>query len=648
MCGIAGLINNDLGREQALQRMLDALAHRGPDGVGMHHDALATLGHRRLSIIDLEGGQQPLYNADRSLVLICNGEIYNFRELRRNLEQDGYRFQTHSDCEVILGLYERYGDNLLAHLRGMFAFALWDVKQKRLLAARDHLGQKPFFYSFGEQGFAFASEIKALRALDRRRQRMNIAALDQYLGLRLIDAPLTMFEGIHKLPPGHLLTFQPGFEPQVRRYWRLTQEPKLTGSEESLLDELEAKLEQTLRLHLESDVPVGAFLSGGMDSSLLVAILARKLKVKQLPTFTMGLSYQRFDEAPAARAVAKLFNTDHHEERVQPQIATYLPDLVWALDEPSDPLSLCTWLLAKFTRQHVKVVIGGDGGDELFGGYDRYYGNLYAAHYSRLPESLRRKVLAPAMAMIPESGWYKSLGHQLRWLHRLSFHSGAERYAASLNYFYFDPAQRRQLYTNEVLQRWPNLDAEAAIRRPYEEAHGDALDRMLYADSLVRLPNHPVMITDRICMAHGLEARSPFMDHELASFAARLPAAMKVRGASLRYIQRKLAARYLPPEIVDRPKQGFSSALPYLLQTEYARLYRICLRQSQLVHDRVLDRQAIARLVDEHTSKRADHGNRLWLLINAEIWYRMCILGQSKEDLRRELTADEHGTRRAG
>lgn len=648
MCGIAGIINADLQRDQALKRMLVALEHRGPDGEGIYSDRCATLGHRRLSIIDLAGGQQPLYNADRSLVLVCNGEIYNYRELRRRLEEDGHRFLTHSDCEVILALYERFGDRLLDHLRGMFAFALWDVKRRRLLAARDHLGQKPFFYSFGDQGFAFASEIKALRALDRRRQRMNLAALDQYLGLRLIDAPLTMFEGIHKLPPGHVLTLEAGAAPQIRRYWQLQQEPKLTGSEEQLTDELQAKLEQTLRLHMESDVPVGAFLSGGMDSSLLVAMLSRNLKVDKLPTFTMGLNYQRFDEAPAARAVAKLFQTDHHEERVLPEIASHLPDLVCALDEPSDPLSLCTWLLAKFTRQHVKVVIGGDGGDELFGGYDRYYGNLYASHYSRVPEALRRKLLAPAMAMIPESGWYKSLGHQLRWLHHLSFHSGAARYAASLNYFYFDRERRQKLFTREVQQRWPNLDAEAAIRRPYEESQGGDLDRMLYADSLVRLPNHPVMITDRICMAHGLEARSPFMDHELASFAARLPATMKVRGGTLRYIQRKLAARYLPPEVLDRPKQGFSSALPYLLQKEYTQLYRTCLRQSQLVHDNVLDRNAISQLVDEHTSKRADHGNRLWLLINAEIWYRMCILGQSKEDLRRESVADEHGTRRVG
>ena len=652
MCGIAGILNADPQREPALRRMLDALAHRGPDGEGVYNDQFVALGHRRLSIIDLAGGQQPLYNADRSLVLIANGEIYNYRELRSRLEQDGHRFLTNSDCEVILALYERHDERLLEHLRGMFSFALWDVKRQRLLAARDHLGQKPFFYTFNPHGFAFASEIKALRALDRRRQRMNLAALDQYLGLRLIDAPLTMYEGIHKLPPGHLLIMQAGAgaqqAPTIRRYWRLEQLPKLTGSLESLTDELQARLQEALRLHMVSDVPVGAFLSGGMDSSLLVAMLSRDLKVERLPTFTMGLNYQRFDEAPAARAVANLFGTDHHEQRVLPEMASHLPDLVCALDEPSDPLSLCTWLLAKFTRQHVKVVIGGDGGDELFGGYDRYYGNLYAAQYSRLPAALRRNLLAPAMAMIPESGWYKSLGHQLRWLHHLSFHSGSARYAASLNYFYFDRERRHELYAREVEQRWPDLDAEAAIRRPYEESKGDDLDRMLYADSMVRLPNHPVMITDRICMAHGLEARSPFMDHELAGFAARLPASMKVRGGTLRYIQRKLAARYLPSAMLDRPKQGFSSALPYLLQNEYARLYQSCLRQSFLVQDHILDKTAITRLVDEHTSKRADHGNRLWLLINAEVWYRLSILGQSKEDLRRELVADEPGARRVG
>jgi asparagine synthase (glutamine-hydrolysing) len=638
MCGIAGIVSTDRARDIAMRRMLEALAHRGPDGEGTYRDELVTLGHRRLSIIDLAGGQQPLLNADRSIVLVCNGEIYNYRALRRELENDGHAFLTHSDCEVIIGLYERHGDRLLERLRGMFAFVLWDVKRRRLLAARDHLGQKPLYYSNDERGFACASEIKALLAFAGRAPRMNLAALDQYLALRLIDAPLSMFEGIHKLPPGHSLVLEAGGTPRIERYWQLEQEPKLTGTEDQLCDELEARIEEALRLHLVSDVPVGAFLSGGMDSSLLVAMLARKLGVRELPTFTMGLDYQRFDEAPAARAVAQMFGTQHHEERVKPEITALLPDLVAALDEPSDPLSLCTWLLARFTRRHVKVVIGGDGGDELFGGYDRYYGNLYASHYGKVPETLRRRVLAPAVALIPESGWYKSVGHQLRWLHHLSFHSGGARYAASLSYFYFDRERRAELFAPQVADRWQQLDAESAIRAPYEAAPGNApLDRMLFADSMVRLPNHPVMITDRICMAHGLEARSPFMDHELAAFAARLAPALKVRGGSLRYIQRKLAARYLPPQILNRPKQGFSSALPYLLQREYAQLYSSCLRDSRLARDRILDGAVMARLVDEHLAKRADHGNRLWLLINAEVWYRMRILGESKDELRREL-----------
>jgi asparagine synthase (glutamine-hydrolysing) len=640
LCGIAGIVNADHDRDAVMQRMLDALRHRGPDGAGIYHGEHATLGHRRLSIIDLEGGQQPLRNADRTIWLVCNGEIYNYRELRRRCELDGYRFLTHSDCEVIIALYERHGDRLLDHLRGMFAFVLWDVKRRRLLAARDHLGQKPFYYSYDEHGFACSSEIKALLARNGRRPQLNLAALDQYLALRLIDAPLSMYEGIHKLPPGHLLVLEQNGAPRIERYWNLQQEPKLTGSEDQLCDELEAKIEEALRLHLVSDVPVGAFLSGGMDSSLLVAMLARKLGVSRLPTFTMGLEYQRFDEAPAARTVARLFNTEHHEERVAPEITARLPDLVAALDEPSDPLSLCTWLLAEFARKHVKVVIGGDGGDELFGGYDRYYGNLYASHYGKVPAALRRRVLAPAVALIPESGWYKSVGHQLRWLHHLSFHSGAARYAASLTYFYFDRERRRELFAPEIREQWQELDAEAAIRAPYEASSGGELDRMLYADSMVRLPNHPVMITDRICMAHGLEARSPFMDHELATFAARLPPSLKVRGGTLRYIQRKLAARYLPSQILDRPKQGFSSALPYLLQAEYAQLYANCLRNSQLAVNRILDPAFMTRMIDEHLAKRADHGNRLWLLINAEIWYRMSILGQSQQDLRRELIPD--------
>ena len=637
MCGIAGILGRFDPQGRDLERMLEALRHRGPDGEGVHTEAHVTLGHRRLSIIDLAGGRQPLRSVDGSIWLVCNGEIYNYVEQRKQLEAAGHRFVTNSDCEVIIGLYQVHGDRLLEHLRGMFAFVLWDARNVRLLAARDHLGQKPLFYTDEPGRFAFASEIKGLLALDPARRKMNLRALDQYLALRLIAPPLSMFEGVHKLPPGHLLVVERGGRPVVRRYWDLPYLPKLTGSEDDLTDQLEEQIDAALRLCMVSDVPVGAFLSGGLDSSLLVAMLAKRIGVKDLPTFTIGLPYQRFDEAPHARAVAKLYHTDHHEQTIEPSLSALLPDLVWHLDEPSDPLSLCAYHVAKLASAFVKVVIGGDGGDELFGGYDRYYGNLYADHYGRVPQSLRKYVLGPTLELIPSAGWYKSLGHQLRWLHRLSFLEGGERYASSLNYFYFDPAMRASLFTAGALEELTSAHAEAAIEDPYERLAGDPLDRMLYADSQIRLPDHPVMITDRMTMAHGLEARSPFMDHCVAQFAARLPSSLKIRGRNLRYIQRKLAARYLPPEILARPKQGFSSALPYVLGKEYRALYARFLEDAELIKCGVLRRGPVLELLRAHLAGHVDHGNRLWLLINSELWYRMMILGQSREDLRLDL-----------
>ncbi|HVO46565.1 MAG TPA: asparagine synthase (glutamine-hydrolyzing) [Steroidobacteraceae bacterium] len=639
MCGIAGIIGASAAKAEDMQRMMFALRHRGPDGEGIEQDPHAILGHRRLSIIDLAGGRQPLTNADRSIWVVCNGEIYNYRKLRADLEARGQRFATNSDCEVIIGLYELYGDGLVEHLRGMFAFGLWDARRRRFLAARDHLGQKPFYYANTRRGFAFASEIKALLAFDPSLRSLDLAALDQYLALRLIAPPLSMFQGIRKLPPAHLLILESEREPVVRRYWTLEYQPKLGGTEEQFLDELEGHIEESLRLHLVSDVPVGAFLSGGLDSSLLVAMLAKRVGVKNLPTFTVGLPHPQYDEAPYARAVATAFRTEHHERTLSPSLIGLLPDLIYHLDEPSDPLSLCTYHVSELARRHVKVVIGGDGGDELFGGYDRYYGNLYASHYAMVPAAVRRRVLGPALELIPANGWYKSLGHQLRWLQRLSFLSGGERYAASLSYFYFDPLMRAALFTPEAAAALDGTDAEAVIRVPYDSTDGDALDRMLSADSQVRLPDHPVMISDRMSMAHGLEARSPFMDHRLAQFAAHLPSSMKLRGRSLRWAQRKLALRYLPREVIERPKQGFSSALPYLLRHEYRTLYERFLPDSRLVRDGILNHGPIDLLLREHLAGKADHGNRLWLLINAELWYRMMIQGGSRESLRAELDA---------
>jgi asparagine synthase (glutamine-hydrolysing) len=639
MCGIAGIIGRARPQNQAIEAMLAALAHRGPDDVGSLQDGEGTLGHRRLSIIDLARGRQPISNNRDDLHIVCNGEIYNWRELRQQLEALGYRFRTCSDTEVVLHLYEEFGTDCLHHLRGMFAFAIWDSRNNELFAARDHLGQKPFFYSLLDGRLMFASEIKALTAVDHRLRRLSPQALDQYLALRIICPPKTMFQDIHKLPPAHYLRYRPGGEPMVRRYWDLDFREKAIAPESRLLEELHAILVDTLRHHMVSDVPVGSLLSGGLDSSMIVGMLSRDLRVQALPTFTLGIPHARFNEAPDARLVADRYATEHHELVTVPSVADNLPEAVYHLDEPSDPLSVCALTIARLARQSVKVVMGGDGGDELFGGYDRYYGNRYADWYARVPRALRRALLGPLLDAVPDGAWYKNRSHQLKWLHELSFLKGARRYARSLSYFQFSPALRRELYTVRMFDLLQGTDPEQDVVDYYEGALAEsAVDRMIYTDTRSRLPDHPVMISDRMSMACGLEVRSPFMDHRLAEFCARLPSKHKIRGLSLRYLQRKLAARYLPRRIMQKSKQGFSSALPYLLKDEYKKVFRSMLPNSRLVAEGYLSAKPIEELLTAHLCDARDHANRLWLLASLEAWYRIHIEGQEVAALRQELS----------
>jgi asparagine synthase (glutamine-hydrolysing) len=622
--------------------MLQVLQHRGPDEEGGYYADGVALGQRRLSIIDVAGGRQPLANEDQTVWVVFNGEIYNYRVLRRELEEKGHRFATHTDTEVLVHLYEEIGSHCVERLRGMFAFAIWDARRRRLFAARDRLGQKPFYFVQRGAELLFASEIKALLAYDPALAELDLAALDQYLSLRLIAPPRSMFRAVRKLPPAHTLTFDAQAGLHIERYWDLRYEPKLVGSENDLVDALEERLIDCLRLHMVSDVPVGAFLSGGVDSTLVVALLMRHVTSEPLQTFSVGLPYGAYNEAPYARMVAEQYGTRHHEQTITPSLVRTLPRLVWHLDEPSDPLAVCSYLIAKMARKHVKVVLGGDGGDELFGGYDRYYGNRYAGYYALLPRVLRQYVMDPLLRLVPEGGWYKSRGHRLKWLHQASFLDGGARYAHSLSYFYFNPSLRRKLYGPVMQEIAASFDPEAAIREPFERAEArDMLDRMLYADSQIRLPDHPVMILDRMTMAHGLEARSPFMDHEVAEFAARLPVRLKVRGRGLRYIQMRLAERYLPKPLLERPKQGFSSALPYMLRDEYRLLFGRFLRDSHLARDGVFLQSAIDRFLDEHHTGKVDHGNRLWLLLNSEVWYRMFLEGGSIEELSEVISAGE-------
>ncbi|MFQ5889868.1 MAG: asparagine synthase (glutamine-hydrolyzing) [Gemmatimonadota bacterium] len=637
MCGIAGILDPAGVDAAQVQRMADTLAHRGPDDATVHIEPGLGFGFRRLAIIDLVTGRQPIPNEDESVWVMLNGEIYNYRELRRGLERRRHRFRTRSDTEVLVHLYEEKGAALVDELRGMFAFAIWDRRRRSLLLARDHLGQKPLYWARRGSRFYFASEIKAILAVAPEFRRLDPLGLHEYLTLRVIYEPRSMFEGVHKLAAATVLETGEEGDVVTRRYWSLRYEPKREISEAEALEQLDEWVRETVRLHLVADVEVGAFLSGGVDSGLVAAIVG-SITEGSFQTFTVGTPYGRFDETPAARTVARRYRTDHHETAVGGELLALLPTLVYHLDEPSDPLSACTYRLAELTRSSVKVAVGGDGGDELFGGYDRYYGARYANYYALLPEAIRERIVGKILDWAPDGFWYKSLSHQLRWLNELARVKRERRYARSLSYFYFTPGFRDELYTEQFKSLTSEFDAEASVMLWQRDAGAkEALDSMLLADSIIRLPNHSVMILDRMTMAHGLEARSPFLDHKLAEFAATLPVHLKVRGRSRRWIEMRLAERYLPEEVLRRPKQGFSSALPYMMGDQFRSLFHRYLPDSHLVEGGLLHGAAIQSLLDEHMCGRRDHGNRLWLLLNAEVWYRLHVEGIRPEALLGEV-----------
>lgn len=637
MCGINGYFNIKGIKRSEIEAMNDALCHRGPDdeGVFMTENRCIGLGHRRLAIIDLDGGKQPMSNSDKTIWITFNGEIYNYKELRKELSSS-HDFNTSSDTETIIRLYEAMGQKCLKFLRGMFAFAIYDSNENKLLLARDHLGQKPLYYTSDGASFAFASEIKALLAIKPELREMDCKSLYEYLTIRVITPPRSMFKRIKKLPPGHFLTFQDG-KVCVEKYWDLKFEPKLQGTFTDIVNELENQIQTSIKYHLVSDVPVGVFLSGGMDSSLVTAMM-RKETNAEIQSFAGDVPYRNHSEIAYARIVADRYKTLNHELNIEHSLIKTLPDLIRHLDEPSDPLSVCLYSLAGMTRTHVKVVLGGDGGDELFGGYDRYYGNILASYYALIPESLRRSILGRVMDAIPDGFWYRSASHQLKWMHQMSFYEGGKRYSESLSYFYFSDAYKKRLYTDQFRREVGMFDPEGSIKAFFDCTNASELvDKMLYADSMTRMPDHPVMILDRMTMAHGLEARSPFLDHRLAEFCAAIPPAFKIKGSQKRYIQKVLAKKYLPPALLKKKKQGFSSALPYILKDEFRLLFKLFLRDSHLVRDGYLNQGPIETLLNDHLGGEHDHGNRLWLLCNAEVWYRMYIGNNSAEEIGRLL-----------
>jgi asparagine synthase (glutamine-hydrolysing) len=605
--------------------MLQPIIHRGPDDSGTHIDDHIGLGSQRLSIIDLSNGRQPICNEDGTIWIVYNGETYNYQALRHELSQKGHIFSTNSDTEVILHLYEEMGERCVERLSGMFAFAIWDGNNQKLLLARDHIGQKPLFYAQQGENFLFASEVKAILAISEMERVIDYEAIHHYLSLRFIPSPQTMLRFVRKLPPGHILVWKNG-QVTLSRYWQLSFRDKIDLSEPQFIQGLRSKLVETVESHLVSDVPVGAFLSGGLDSSMIVALMAKDLHFKP-QTFAVGVDEQDFDELPFARLVAKHFDTCHTEYRVKSELIRLIPQIVWHLDEPSDPIAACMFHAAALASKHVKVVLGGDGGDELFAGFDRYGGLGYVDAYAHLPGPIRQHLIGPVLNYIPDSFTYKSMTQKLRWVHQLAeLPTMSQRYAEATFFFRFNHEGKRQLFSEEIWETVGNIQSADVIVRPFNEAPADtALDKMLYTDFMTRLPEHSLMLTDRMTMAHSLEARSPFLDHELVSYLAAFPGHLKIRGRKLKYVLRELSKDYLPKEIVEREKQGFMFPVAYWFQNDLYPFIKNYLMDSHFVQKGIFRRERVTELLEEHRQGRVDHHVRLWMLLNLELWRQIYI-----------------------
>ena len=637
MCGIAGFFGK--GGAEKVRAMCDLMVHRGPDDSGFAELAGFAIGQRRLSINDLAGGRQPLFDPSGEICLVCNGEIYNYPELRAKYEASGYVFKTRSDSEIVIPLYLEYGEKCVEKLRGMFGFALWDARRRRLLLARDHLGQKPVFYAQGADGsFAFASEPKAVLASGIVPREVDMEALWHYMSLRYLPDDRSLFKGVVKLPAATYAVWEGGTL-RTEKYWTLsTFEPKRAGTAEELTDELEALLLDTVKLHLLSDVPVATFLSGGIDSSLVTAMTA-KITGKPFDTFSIGVKDQDLSELPWAEVVAKQYGLNWIHEIAEPDVVGTIPEMIHHMDEPADPFGVGVFLVSRLAAKHDKVVLSGDGGDENFAGYDRFAGQKLARLYGLVPGFLRRGLLGPAIGLVPESFGYKSLAGKLRWLNDVGGHarSDGEAYARSMSVLRFTQEEKERLFTDKAKALVGNSDSVGKILAFFEDGvAAEHLDKMLYTDLMTRMPDQLLAISDRMSMAHSIEIRPPLIDVKVTEFAASLPCALKLKGRDrgLKWLLRQVAARYLPRELIDRKKQGFGFPIARWLRGDLAEFQKRLFAQSRFVELGLFRQEAIDRLVAEHVGGKADHNFRLWMLINLEIWHRQCIEGRSVGEMK--------------
>ena len=566
MCGIAGIfsLTGEPVREQDVRAMCRALVLRGPDDEGYYSAGRIGLGMRRLSIIDLATGQQPVYNDDRTIQVVLNGEIYNYRELREELMARGHRFYTASDTEVIVQLYERYGLECVHHLRGMFAFALWDERRQRLLLARDRLGIKPLYFGQFDGKFVFASELKAILQLSWVERELNWNSLAHLFAFLTTPAEHSIIEGIHKLPPAHTLALEPGRPPKIARYWEVDFEPDRNNDEEDLVARLRDLLEESVRLRMRCDVPFGAFLSGGIDSSAIVATMAAQSS-RPIKTFSVGFREKSHNEIAHARQVAKVFNTEHHECVVTADALDIIDDLAWHLDEPfGDSSAIPTFMVSKIAAEHAKVVLSGDGGDELFAGYDKYCVEQRERRYRHIP-ALFRSLLGAVGARLP-------VGTTGREFLRHIALNGPDRYlhAGTL----FDQQAQSALFQDAAAERILAEDPWKQLADGLSRDGGHWLSAIQHADLRNYLPLDILTKVDRMSMAQSLEVRVPLLDHKLVEFAATIPPELKLHGSNTKYIFKRAMRGILPNSIIERPKQGFAVPLGHWFRGELSSYVR--------------------------------------------------------------------------
>lgn len=623
MCGICGVYG--FNSRYIMKKMCDIIAHRGPDDEGYYCDADVMLGMRRLKVIDLNTGNQPIYNEDKSIVIVYNGEIYNYKEIRDDLKRKGHFFKTNSDTEIIVHLYEEFEDNFVNKLRGMFAIALWDSKKRRLLLVRDRVGIKPLYYYFKNAILAFASEIKSLLVYPEISRELNYNALHNYLAYMYVPAPQTIFKNIYKLLPGHLLVYEKG-NLTVRQYWNiynrnLDYKEILRYDENELSVQLLSFMQESVRMHLISDVPLGVFLSGGTDSGSIVA-LASEISGRPVKSFSIGFEDDYLNELDNAKLVTKKYKTDHHEFVVKPPGIDFMENIISSFDEPfADSSAIPTYLVSKCAREYVTVALSGDGGDEVFGGYGNYKADKIGQYYRKLPYALRERIIPFFIDKLPGSQHSLSTSQQLKKLLEMVKLSPECGHVFWLSVFNNDIKEK--LYKDENLKVLLGVNSIDYYGSYFEKFNGnDFINRCISVDIKTVLPDDYLTKVDRMSMANSLEVRVPFLDHKLLEFAAVIPSKFKLKGLNTKYLLKEVMKNRLPEEIINGKKKGFSIPLSRWFREDFSILIDKYLSEKLIRKRGYFNYHPVSMLSREHLSGKKDNSKFLWALICFEMWHR--------------------------